>query len=204
MRAVRVYVYVLLWKGQMAFEFYWISFLYKFPSIFFSFHFVLLFLSSFMDSAAFPFSPSLGCSPFPSCISNLVRSTFRPLVLEVLVQYARLYRIIYESPIQYKLFTSYTTKYRHRYTDTTWIRRWWLFVHSIRTIWARSDLFPLPRTDTVHWQGKAWLGLVCFSYRSAEKHINCIHFNIPMYGSKLNLYTKLHIYWILPNTFVYM
>lgn len=56
---------------------------------------------------------------------------------------------------------------------------------------------PVLRTELDSY-GKVWLGFDT----DLRKYIKCTHFNIPMYASKLNLYTKLHIYWILPNTFV--
>lgn len=184
-------------KGQMAFEFYWISFLYKFPSIFF--HFISFCFVTFI--VLYGFTAFLFLL-HALTVSNLVRSTFCPVVLAVLVvlvQYARLYRIIYESPIRYKLFTSYTTKYRHRYTDTTWMVVM-VSVCALDSYHLCASLFlalPVLRTELDSY-GKVWLGFDT----DLRKYIKCTHFNIPMYASKLNLYTKLHIYWILPNTFV--
>lgn len=150
--------------------------LYKFPSIFILFHFVLLLLSSFMDSLlsrssllSLPLALSLTLSLTHAHFSNL----FSLHLLRIGAWSARSICEIIQNNIWkstsvdrwfHKLFTSYTTKYRHRYIDTTWT--WW-FVYVFRS--------------------------------EDEKGPNdCIYIHYT-YIELLNLYMKLHIYWILPN-----
>lgn len=187
---MRIYkMYMLVWKGQMAFEFYWISFCINFHRFFFIFHFVLLLLSSFMDSLLF-FSFSLSL-PLSFIFPISFRSTFCPLVLGVVVQYARLYRIIYESPLEYKLFTSYTTKYRHRYIDSTWMWWWWLFVRSLFVPFVRVSL------SNFFWFSELDWSLVWFRFDTdLWKYINCT--------TLLNIRTYLYRRWICTQNYTFI
>lgn len=140
-------------------DFIGFRFCINFHRFFFSFHFILFcYFYRPLWIHCFSFSPLT-----LSHCSNLVRSTFCPVVLEVLVQYARLYGIIYESPIRYKLFTSYTTKYRHRYTDTTRMVLL-LVMASVCTLDSCHLCASLSLTLLVQ------SGLVWFRYRSAKIH----------------------------------
>lgn len=114
-------VFVRLCKPN-GIAFYWISFCINFHWCFFSFLWLLL--SSFVN---------IFCSLFFLCFCCcLLLCAFHfAIVSRAFVQYSRLYGIIYECPLRkrwfHKLFTSYTTKYRHRYIDTTWT--WWCLVY---------------------------------------------------------------------------
>lgn len=153
--ARRICMYVCVWKGQMAFEFYWISFCINFHRFFFILF--LLLLSSFMDSLLF-FSFFLSYTP-----ENLVRSTFCPIGARVLACSFSICEIIrnniWKSTSVYrwfhKLFTSYTTKYRHRYIDTRLGRGGYLCASLSNFFWSLV------------------YGLVWFRYRSMKIHINC-------------------------------
>lgn len=138
--------------------FYWISFCINFHR-FFSFLMLLLLLSS-----------SFGKLDLFVCVFlRSILSTILPLVSSASSPIFEIIRNnIWKSTSKrwfHKLFTSYTTKYRHRYIDTTFGQRWWWCLCASG---ARASM-------------------------TAKIHKLCSIL-------KLNLYTKLHIYWILPTT----